>query len=64
MMDGVQVIAPAWPATVRQLSGLRATLLDLGKKGMKPSEVDVRIPDQIIVRDARPVAVAPAQETS
>lgn len=59
LMDGVCVIGPAWPASTRQLSGLRATLADLGKKGMKPREVDVRVPEQIIVRDARPVA-APA----
>ncbi len=54
LMNGISVIGPAWPASTRQLSGLRATLADLGRKGMKPGEVDVRIPDQIIVRDARP----------
>jgi len=26
---------------------------------MKPGEVDVRFPDQIIVRDAQPVAATP-----
>ena len=26
---------------------------------MKPGEVDVRFPDQIIVRDAQPAAVTP-----
>jgi hypothetical protein len=64
LMNGVSVIGPAWPATTRQLSGLRATLADLGKKGMMPGEVDVRIPDQIIVRDARPAAGVPPTGTS
>lgn len=59
MMNGTRVIGPAWPVDVRQLSGLRATLLDLEKKGMTPGEVDVRVPDQIIVRDARPAHPAP-----
>jgi hypothetical protein len=65
LMNGVSVIGPAWPASTRQLSGLRATLADLGAKGMMPGEVDVRIPDQVIVRDARPVAAStPAAGTS
>jgi hypothetical protein len=57
LMNGIRVLGPAWPVTTRQLSGLRATLADLEKKGVKPSEVDVRFPDQIIVRDAQPAAV-------
>ncbi len=66
LMNGIRVIGPAWPVSTRQLSGLRATLADLEKKGMKPFEVDVRFPDQIIVRDAQPVAVltAPGASTS
>jgi cell division protein FtsQ len=56
LMDGVRVLGPAWPVSTRQLSGLRATLADLGGKGMKPAEVDVRTPNQIIVRDAQPIA--------
>ncbi len=65
LMNGVSVLGPAWPASTRQLSGLRATLADLGRKGMMPGEVDVRIPDQIIVRDARPAPPAvPAAGTS
>jgi hypothetical protein len=65
LMNGVSVIGPAWPASTRQLSGLRATLADLGAKGMMPGEVDVRIPDQVIVRDARPVeASTPSPGTS
>jgi hypothetical protein len=56
LMNGIRVLGPAWPVTTRQLSGLRATLADLEKKGMKPHEVDVRFPDQIIVRDAQPAA--------
>lgn len=61
LMNGVRVIGTAWPPDTRQLSGLRATLADLQSKGMTPGEVDVRIPEQIIVRDARegaPVAAA------
>jgi len=64
LMNGVSVIGPAWPATTRQLSGLRATLADLDKKGMMPGEVDVRIPDQIIVRDVRPTMGVPPAGTS
>lgn len=56
LMNGVSVIGSAWPPDTRQLSGLRATLADLQSKGMTPGEVDVRIPDQIIVRDARAAA--------
>lgn len=61
LMNGIRVVAPAWPVTTRQLSGLRATLLDLQRKGMTPAEVDVRFPDQVIVRDAQPAAVVPAE---
>ncbi len=53
LMNGVCVIGRAWPPDLRQLSGLRATLSDLEGKGLEPTEVDVRIPEQIIVRDAR-----------
>jgi hypothetical protein len=60
LMNGVRVIGTAWPPDTRQLSGLRATLADLQSKGMMPGEVDVRIPDQIIVRDAQ----GPAQEAA
>lgn len=56
LMNGVRVIGTAWPPDTRQLSGLRAALADLDSKGMMPGEVDVRIPDQIIVRDAFPAA--------
>jgi hypothetical protein len=61
LMNGIRVLGPAWPVSTRQLSGLRATLADLDKKGMKPVEVDVRFPDQIIVRDAQPAAATPPQ---
>lgn len=56
LLNGVRVIGTAWPPDTRQLSGLRATLADLQAKGMTPGEVDVRIPEQIIVRDAMPSA--------
>jgi len=59
LMNGVRVVGPAWPAGTRQLSGLRATLADLERKGMKPWELDLRVPDQIIVRDARPTSDGP-----
>jgi POTRA domain-containing FtsQ-type protein/cell division protein FtsQ len=55
LLNGVRVLAPAWPNGARQLSGLRATLADLAAKGMTPREVDVRFKDQIVVRGARPV---------
>lgn len=66
LMNGVRVVGPAWPVSTRQLSGLRATLADLQSKGMMPAEIDVRIPEQIIVRDARPGATAagPVASTS
>jgi len=54
LLDGVRVVAPAWPNGARQLSGLRATLADLAAKGMTPREVDVRFKDQIVVRGAHP----------
>lgn len=55
LMNGIRVVGPAWPVSLRQLSGLRATLLDLQRKGTMPGEVDVRIPNQVIVRDTQPV---------
>jgi hypothetical protein len=61
LMNGVRVIGTAWPPDTRQLSGLRATLADLQSKGMMPGEVDVRIPDQIIVRDAQATTAAPGE---
>ncbi len=64
LMNGVSVLGPAWPVSTRQLSGLRATLADLDKKGMKPGEVDVRVPDQIIVRGAEPASATPPATTS
>ncbi len=64
LMNGVRVIGKAWPPDTRQLSGLRATLADLQAKGMMPGEVDVRIPDQIIVRDALPAAPAGSERGS
>ena len=54
LLNGVRVVAPAWPNGARQLSGLRATLADLSAKGMTPREVDVRFKDQIVVRGAKP----------
>jgi hypothetical protein len=64
MMNGVRVVAPAWPNGARQLSGLRATLADLHAKGMTPREVDVRFKDQIVVRGARPEAPTATITTS
>ncbi len=58
LLNGTVVVGPAFPASMRQLTGLRATLADLAEKGMKPGEVDVRFPEQIIVRAATPVAIA------
>ena len=62
LLDGVRVVAPAWPNGARQLSGLRATLADLAAKGITPREVDVRFKDQIVVRGAR--STEPAAATS
>jgi len=67
LLSGVRVVGPAWPNGARQLSGLRATLADLGAKGLTPREVDVRFKDQIVVRGAHPtepVAAAPANRES
>lgn len=58
LLNGTVVVGPAFPVSMRQLSGLRATLADLADKGFRPGEVDVRFPEQIIVRDAQPVALA------
>ena len=63
LLNGVRVLAPAWPNGARQLSGLRATLADLAAKGMTPREVDVRFKDQIVVRGARPVGPAATAST-
>jgi len=62
LLNGVRVLAPAWPNGTRQLSGLRATLADLAAKGMTPREVDVRFKDQNVVRGARPTG--PSASTS
>jgi hypothetical protein len=64
LLNGVRVLAPAWPNGARQLSGLRATLADLAAKGMTPREVDVRFKDQIVVRGARPVGPTATTSTS
>lgn len=64
LMNGVQVVGPAWPPGMRQLSGLRATLADLEHKGMKPREIDARFPDQIIVRGVEPPATQVAAEAT
>jgi hypothetical protein len=64
LLNGVRVLAPAWPNGARQLSGLRATLADLAAKGMTPREVDVRFKDQIVVRGARPVGPTATTTTS
>lgn len=58
LIGGTRVVGPAWPVSVRQLSGLRATLADLEQKGMRPLEVDVRFEGQVIIRDVHPAAVA------
>jgi hypothetical protein len=63
LMNRVCVIGPAWPVGTRQLSGLRATLADLEARHLRAVEIDVRIPDQIIVRDAQPVALADGPAT-
>ncbi len=62
LMNGVRVIAAAWPPGTRQLSGLRATLADLEHRGVTPREVDVRFPDQVIVRGESPAKEAPSAE--
>jgi len=58
LIGGTRVVGSAWPVSVRQLSGLRATLADLEQKGMRPAEVDLRFEGQIIIREAHPAAVA------
>lgn len=58
LIGGTRVVGPAWPVSVRQMSGLLATLADLEQKGMRPAEVDLRFEGQFIVRDAVPAAVA------
>jgi len=64
LMNGIRVVAPAWPNGTRQLSGLRATLADLAAKGLTPREVDVRFKDQIVVRGAHPNGPAAPGSTS
>ncbi len=58
LIGGTRVVGPAWPVSVRQLSGLLATLADLEQKGTRPEEVDIRFEGQYIVRNPQPVAVA------
>jgi hypothetical protein len=64
LLNGIRVVAPAWPNGTRQLSGLRATLADLAAKGLTPREVDVRFKDQIVVRGARPNVPTASTPTS
>lgn len=64
LLNGVRVLAPAWPNGARQMSGLRATLADLAAKGMTPREVDVRFKDQIVVRGAKPDVPTATNEPS
>lgn len=58
LIGGTRVVGPAWPVSVRQLSGLIATLADLEQKGMRPAEIDLRFEGQFIVRDPHPAAFA------
>jgi cell division septal protein FtsQ len=52
LMSGTRVLAPAWPPSARRLTALRVVLADLGQKGIRADEVDVRFRNQVIVRPA------------
>jgi hypothetical protein len=52
LMSGTRVLAPAWPPSPRRLTALRVVLADLGQKGIRADEVDVRFRNQVIVRPA------------
>jgi len=60
LMSGTRVLAPAWPPSTRRLTALRVVLADLGQKGIRADEVDVRFRNQVIVRPAG----MPAAETA
>lgn len=61
LLNGVRVVGPLLPNGARQLSGLRATLLDLANKGMTPREIDVRFKDQVVVRGADKTSAVTAE---
>ncbi len=58
LMSGTRVIAPAWPPSMPRLTALRVVLADLGQKGVRADEVDVRFRNQVIVRPAGAPAAA------
>jgi cell division protein FtsQ len=60
LMSGTRVVAPAWPPSARRLTALRVVLADLGQKGIRADEVDVRFRNQVIVR---PAAASPTERT-
>jgi cell division septal protein FtsQ len=57
--DGVDVLLPAEPQTLRMLSALRVVLADLANRGETASRIDLRGEEVIAVRPI-PAAAAPA----
>lgn len=56
LMSGTRVRSSAWPPSVRNLSALRVVLADLHHRGTIADEVDLRFPNQVIVRPASPAS--------
>jgi hypothetical protein len=61
--DGVDVLLPAEPPTVRPLSALRVVLADLSSRGQTASRIDLRGEEVIAVRPL-PAAAAPADSAT
>lgn len=61
--DGVDVLLPAEPPTVRPLSALRVVLADLSSRGQTASRIDLRGEEVIAVRPL-PAAAAPADSAA
>jgi len=61
--DGVDVLLPAEPPSVRPLSALRVVLADLATRGLSATRIDLRGEEVIAVRPI-PVAGSPADTTA
>jgi len=61
--DGVDVLLPAEPPSVRPLSALRVVLADLATRGLSASRIDLRGEEVIAVRPI-PLAGQPADSTA
>jgi len=54
-MSGTRVLSPAWPLRHVDLLALRVVLADLEHRGAVAERLDLRFPNQVIVRLPAPV---------